>query len=229
VTPAPTVSVILAAYDEAATIADVVAGCRAQTEGVVEILVVDDGSADGTGEVALAAGARVLRLWPNGGKGAAIRHGIAHAKGELLLFLDADGQDDPRDIPRLLAAFPDPGGADMVVGSRFLGTFGPGAITLLNRMGNLLLTGVVNVLYGARLTDTQAGFRVVRRAVAERCVLSACRYDIEVDLLCGVLRLGGKVIEVPVGRAARAHGVSHLRSFRDGARIFRRILARRFA
>lgn len=85
----------------------------------------------------------------------------------------------------------------MVVGSRFLGRFGPGAITPVNRAGNQLLTQVVNLLFGARLTDTQAGFRCVRRSAADRCTLSAARYDIEVDLLLGAPRGGGEIVEVP--------------------------------
>lgn len=219
------VSVILAAYDEAATIEQVVRGCRAHTEGLEEILVVDDGSRDRTAEIAEASGARVLRLPFNRGKGVAIRRGIEAARGDVLLFLDADGQDDPREIPRLLAAF-EPG-VDMVVGSRFLGEFEPGAITPLNRAGNLGLTAVVNALFGARLSDTQAGFRAVRRSAVERARLSADRYDIEVDLLLSVLRSGGRVVEVPVSRAPRRHGRSRLDSFRDGTRILLRIVRKR--
>jgi glycosyltransferase involved in cell wall biosynthesis len=220
------VSVILAAYQEAPTIADVVRGCSAHTPGLLEVIVVDDGSTDDTSTRAEQAGARVLRLPQNGGKGVAIRHGIARAAGDILLFMDADGQDDPREIPALLSALTP--GVDMVVGSRFLGRFGPGAITPVNKAGNQLLTSVVNALFGTRLTDTQAGFRAVRRSAAARVELSASRYDIEVDLLLGVLRTGGKVVEVPVSRAARPHGSTHLDAIRDGSRILARILRRRF-
>jgi glycosyltransferase involved in cell wall biosynthesis len=220
------VSVVLAAYQEAPTIADVVRGCSAHTPGLLEVIVVDDGSTDDTAARAEEAGARVFRLRQNGGKGVAIRHGIVRAAGDILLFMDADGQDDPREIPALLAALTP--GVDMVVGSRFLGRFGPGAITPVNKAGNQLLTSVVNVLFGTRLTDTQAGFRAVRRSAAARVKLSASRYDIEVDLLLGVLRTGGKVAEVPVSRAARPHGTTHLDSIRDGSRILARILRRRF-
>ena len=221
-----TVSVILAAYDEAETIERIVRECREFTPDLHEVIVVDDGSADQTARLAEEAGARVIRLNTNGGKGVAIRRGIAEASGDILLFMDADGQDEPREIPLLIAAFASD--VDMVVGSRFLGTFGDGAITPLNRLGNQALTEVVNVLFGARLTDTQAGFRAVRRAAALRARLSAHRYDIEVDLLLSVLRSGARVVEVPVTRKRRDHGQSHLDSFRDGTRIFVRILRKRF-
>lgn len=220
------VSVILAAYDEAGTIEQIVHGCREHTPNLHEIIVVDDGSKDETARLAERAGARVIRLSRNGGKGVAIRQGIAEASGDILLFMDADGQDDPREIPLLLDAFaPD---VDMVVGSRFLGRFGDGAITPLNRLGNRGLTEVVNLLFGARLTDTQAGFRAVRKAAAQRARLTATRYDIEVDLLLSVLRSGGRVVDVPVTRMRRSHGASHLDSFRDGTRILIRILRKRF-
>jgi glycosyltransferase involved in cell wall biosynthesis len=219
------VSVILAAHTEAGSIASIVRGCLEHTPDLLELLVVDDGSTDETSRLAEAAGATVLRLPVNGGKGVAIRHGIAHARGDLLLFMDADGQDDPADIPALLAAFAP--GVDMVVGSRFLGHFDDGAITPLNRAGNRFLTEVVNALFGARLTDTQAGFRAVRREAAARCRLTARRYDIEVDLLLGVVRSGARVAEVPVRRMPRAHGATDLASFRDGTRILLRILRKR--
>jgi glycosyltransferase involved in cell wall biosynthesis len=219
------VSVILAAYNEAGTIEQIVRGCLEHTPDLVEVIVVDDGSADATSELAEAAGAKVYRLPTNRGKGVAVRHGIEKARGEVLLFLDADGQDDPREIPRLVEAL-EPG-VEMVVGSRFLGSFGDGAITPLNRAGNQILTGVVNALFGARLTDTQAGFRAVRRGAAERAGLSADRYDIEVDLLLSVLRSRGRVVEVPVSRAPRRFGRSSLDSFRDGTRILLRILHKR--
>jgi glycosyltransferase involved in cell wall biosynthesis len=220
------VSVILAAYDEAGTIEQVVRGCREHTPDLHEVIVVDDRSADQTARLAEQAGARVIRLSTNGGKGVAIRRGIAEASGDIFLFMDADGQDEPREIPILLDAFAP--GVDMVVGSRFLGTFGDGAITPLNRLGNQALTEVVNLFFGVRLTDTQAGFRAIRRAAAQRARLSAHRYDIEVDLLLSVLRSGARVVEVPVTRMRRDHGQSHLDSFRDGTRILVRILRKRF-
>jgi glycosyltransferase involved in cell wall biosynthesis len=220
----PSVTVLVAAYNEAPVIGGVVReALRAVPSG--EVLVVDDGSTDGTERAAAGAGARVLRLPVNGGKGAAVRHGLPEAKSEVIVLIDGDGQDDPAEIPRLLEALrPD---VDLVVGSRFIGRFEPGAITPVNRWGNRFLTSVINLLFSATLSDTQAGFKAFRAETLRRVNLSAHRFDIEVDLLLGVLRTGGRVVEVPVRRGRREHGESRLNSLRDGARILRRIVARR--
>jgi len=222
----PQVSVVLPAYNEAGTIAGVVRGCRAALPQVEEVLVVDDGSSDGTAACAAQAGARVLRVERNGGKGHALRLGIERSVGDILVFLDADGQDDPHEIPILLDALT--AGADLVVGSRFLGRFDPGAITTVNRYGTHALNGIVNLLFGARLTDTQAGFRAVRRSLLGRIALQARHYDIETDLLLQAIKVGGRVVEVPVRRGARRHGASGLNPIIDGVRILVRILRVRF-
>ena len=220
----PSVTVLVAAYNEAPVIGNVVRDAlRAVPSG--EVLVVDDGSTDGTDRTAAVAGARVLRLSTNAGKGAAVRLGLGEARGEVIVLIDGDGQDDPTEIPRLLEALrPD---VDLVVGSRFIGRFEPGAITPVNHWGNRFLTSVINRLFGTALTDTQAGFKAFRAETLRRLKLRAKRYDIEVDLLLGILRAGGRVIEVPVRRGPRQHGESRLHSLRDGARILRRIVALR--
>jgi dolichol-phosphate mannosyltransferase len=218
-----TVSVVIAAYDEAPVIGEVVRRALAALPGA-EVVVADDGSRDGTDAAASNAGAVVVRLHQNHGKGHAVRRGIARAGGEVIVLLDGDGQDDPADIPVLLAALE---GADLVIGSRFVGRLGPGAITPVNYAGNRFLTAVLNLLYGVRLTDTQAGFKALRRSLALDLDLTAGRYDIEVDLLLGVLQRGGRVVEVPVGREARPHGQSRFNRVLDGTRILGRILLKR--
>ncbi len=214
----PSVTVVLAALNEAASIAGLVRRCSARAD---EVLVVDDGSDDDTAEIAAAAGARVITLSRNRGKGVAVRRGALEASGEVLVFLDADGQDDPGDIPALLGALAE--GPDLVLGSRFLGRFTAGAIEPLHAWGNRGLTALVNTLFDVSLTDTQAGFRALRRDRFLACALDAEGFDVEVDLLLEVLGTGGRVVEVPVTRHARAHGHSHLRTIRDGARIALRI------
>lgn len=219
------VSVVIPAHDEAPSIAGVVARCRAHTPGLLEVIVVDDGSRDATASEAERAGARVVRLDRNEGKGVALRRGIAEAQGEVLVFLDGDGQDWPEEIPALLEALRP--GVAMVIGSRFLGQFDAGAITHLNRAGTLFLTGVLNLLFRSHVTDPIAGFRALRSDALARCTLEAVRYDIEVDVLLALLSRGERVVEVPVRRSPREHGSTGLAPVRDGTRILRRIVARR--
>lgn len=219
------VTVLLPAHDEAPTIAAVVAGCMAATPGLREVLVVDDGSSDDTAARAEAAGARVIRLPENRGKGEAVRVGAAAAKGAVVVLLDADGQDEPAEIPLLVEALRP--GVELVIGSRFLGRFEAGAIRPVDRLGNLALTGLFNVLLGARITDTQAGFRAIRRATLEGLGMRARRYDVETDMLARVLAGGGRVVEVPVTRRARAHGHTDLSRVRDGLRILGTIVRAR--
>ena len=151
-----------------------------------------------------------------------MQHGIRTARGDILVFIDADGQDDPSEIPLLINAF-EPA-VDLVLGSRFLGRFRPGAITRLNYYGTKFINLVVNVLYGANVTDPLAGFRAVRKSVFERIEIQAKGYDIEVDLLLKVLATGGQVREVPAERSARPYGTSGLSSVRDGTLIVLRII-----
>jgi len=221
------VSVVIPAHNEGPTIAQVVRDCAANTPDLSEVIVVDDGSSDNTSATAAAAGARVLRLDRNCGKGVALQRGIAAARGDVLIFIDADGQDDPTEIPAMLAAFEPE--VDLVLGSRFLGGFQPGAITRMNYLGTRFITGSVNVLFGTKITDPLAGFRAVRSSVFDRVQIEARGYDIEVDLLLRVLNSGGKVVEVPAQRSARSYGCSGLSSVFDGLRIFKRIVQIRVA
>lgn len=213
------------AHNEAAAIASVVARSLASDPRVFEVLVVDDGSSDDTASIAQDAGARVHRLALNRGKGNAVREGCGCAIGDVVVLIDADGQDDAAEIPLLLDAIEN--GADMVIGSRFLGQFKPGAITRINRMGTRLLTVIMNVLFGGKTTDCLAGFRAFRRSILDRIEISATGYDIEVDMLVSVLRAGGHVAEVPVSRGRRQDGRSGLNNIRDGSRILGRMLSLR--
>ena len=218
-------SLVIPAHNEAGTIVDVVEAGRAALDEADEVLVIDDGSTDGTAERAAGTGVRVVSLSPNQGKGRALRRGIEEARHDLLLFIDADGQDDPGEIPLLLNALAP--GVDMVIGSRFLGTLHDGSITPSHRLGNRALTGLFNLLYGCRLTDTQAGFRLVRRSALDVEELRAVRYEIETELTLHVLCRGGSVVEVPVSRERRPHGASGFATAYDGLRVLTKMVAGR--
>jgi glycosyltransferase involved in cell wall biosynthesis len=212
---------VIPARDEAAAIADVVRECFAHAR-VDEVIVVDDGSDDDTAERAVHAGARVVALPTRRGKGEALRTGAAAARGDVLVFLDGDGQDPAAEIPRLLRAIDD--GADLAIGSRFRGSFEPGAIAAIDRLGNKAITAVFRLLYRRHMTDSQAGFKAIRRATFERLQLRARGFDIEAELLARAIVQGAAIVEVPVTRRARVEGKSRLRRVPDGLRILARIV-----
>jgi glycosyltransferase involved in cell wall biosynthesis len=217
------VAVVLPAYNEAPIIARVIeAAKRAVPEAA--IWVVDDGSTDHTGAIAREADAAVLALETNRGKGVAVRHAIDRIDAGVLVFLDADGQDDPAEIPKLVAALDH---ADLVLGSRFLGRFERGAIQPIDRLGTRALTLALNLAHGSSITDPIAGFRAARSDFLRSLDLRAERYDIEIDMVLAALRRGAVIREVPVRREPRRFGHTNLSRVRDGSRMLARIVASR--
>lgn len=219
------VTAVLAARNEAGTIAGVVRRTLAALPEGGEVVVVDDGSADDTARLAAEAGARVVRREAAGphGKGLALRDGIAAARGGVVVFLDADGQDPPEDVALLLAAL-EPG-VDLVNGSKFIGTCRPGAISRINRAGNRFMSALVNVLFGLAITDSQSGFRAIRLARLRALPLAAREYEIETEVLLRGALAGWRMVEVPVTRDRRGAGRSGFRRVRNGLRILALILA----
>ena len=170
-------------------------------------------------------GARVIRLSPNRGKGVALRTGIDASRGEWLIFIDADGQDDPDEIPKLLTEARH--GVAMVNGSRFRGRLLEGAISGPNLVGNLVMTGLLDLAFLATITDSQAGFRVVHGPTVRALPLRSVEYEIETEMLAHLLRRRLRVVEVPVNRYRRAAGVTDFRRIRNGLRILRTIVRER--
>ena len=176
------IAAILAAHDEADHIGPVLEGLR--PFALHRVLVVDDGSADGTGSVASAQGAEVLRLEPGqgGGKGQALRAGIDRLKGDdfdFYLFLDADGQHDPADLQRFLdhlAAHPD---ADFLIGSRYLDR---ARIPPKRWRTNALGTWTLGRIAGVTWEDSQSGFRMIRKKVLDRLELRSRGFAIEMEI-----------------------------------------------
>lgn len=177
-----------------------------------ELLVVDGHSTDGTRELAEACGARVI-LDEGLGKGAALRLGIQEATGDILVFIDADGSHDPRDIPALVKPIVD-GVADHVSGSRMLGGSDELHATLhqfIRLFGSQIITLSVNYTQNVRLTDCQNGLRAIRRDIALALDLRENITTIEQEMVIKTVRSGYRLAEVPTHEYMRANGVSRFR------------------
>ncbi|NJN82012.1 MAG: glycosyltransferase family 2 protein [Caldilineaceae bacterium] len=204
-----TVSIIVPTRNEAANLLPVLAGCKPFAD---ELLVVDGHSSDGTKEIAAACGARVI-LDSGQGKGAAIRCGIDAARGDILVFVDADGSHDPGDIPALVAPIIE-GSADHVSGSRMLGGSDELHATLhqfVRLFGSQIITLSINYTLGVRLTDCQNGFRAIRRDVALALALEENITTIEQEMIIKTVRHGYRLTEVATHEYVRANGESNFR------------------
>jgi len=205
---------LVPALNEAATIARVVTGLETRVEAVV---VVDDGSSDGTAEAARAAGATVVAHAQTKGKGQAVRTGLDHIltvpQVTHVLLLDGDLQHVPDEAGRLIAAAVGTG-ADLVVGER---QFDRAAMPASRYYANLYGSAALSSFTGVPLRDTQCGYRLFRTDMLRRFRLRAVGYDIETEMLVKVSRLGGRIVSVPVS-AVYHTGRSKLRPVRDTTR-----------
>ncbi len=201
-------AVIVPAYQAAATVADVVRGLRRHVDRIV---VVDDGSTDATGREAQRAGAEVIERGVNGGKGEALRAGLARVldtDATHVVFVDADGQHDPADLPRLLDAARS--GDDFVIGSRMAD---PDAIPAYRYRTNEIGSRILSRMTGLDVEDAQSGYRVVAAGILRRLRLKARGYIIETEILLKASPHVKRFRHVPV--RAIYGGPSHYRPFRD--------------
>lgn len=192
-------SVVIPVYNEADNIREILK--RVHASGVAsEVIVVDDGSQDGSREILAEMngkdGITVLLHPKNQGKGAAVRTGFAAASGDVILIQDADLEYHPHDYPALLQPIEE-GIADVVYGSRFMG--GPRRVVMFWHMvANQLLTLMTNVLYNTILTDMETGYKVFRRDVVEGMNIRAKRFDFEPEFTAKVLKRKYRIFEVPI-------------------------------
>lgn len=188
-----------------------------------EVLVADNGSTDGSREIAVAEGARLVTAAAKG-YGNALHAGFKQARGRYFVFLDADMSYDFTQIPRFLEKLRE--GADLVMGSRFRGKIVPSAMPFLHRyLGTPVLTMLVNMFFGSRISDVNCGMRGLRKEAFEKMGLRAGGMEFASELLIKSLLLNMSVAEVATDLYPdRRAGRPHLRSWRDGWRHLRFML-----
>jgi glycosyltransferase involved in cell wall biosynthesis len=224
-------SIVIPVYNEESTIAAVLARVHAVSLPIDrEVIVVNDGSTDGT--AARIAGARaaypgltVIDMPRNSGKGAAIGRGVQAASGDIVVIQDADLEVDPAEHARLLQPILEEGAA-VVYGSRFLGRRRQLSV---NGIANFVLTAFTNLLYGARITDMETAYKMVRKDVFDRLRLECRRFDFEPEITAKLRRCRYEIREVPISYTPRTKQEGKKIKWQDGVVALRVLLRYRVA
>ena len=210
-------SVVIPVYNEVQTVETLLSRVR-DVPLWLEVIVVDDGSTDGTGELlAKLEGDLIDRLISkkvNQGKGSALRTGFRHATGDVVVVQDADMEYDPHEFPMLLQPILS-GKADAVYGSRFLG--GPHRVLLFwHSVGNRLLTLLSNMFTDLNLTDMETCYKMVRRELLDELPLSANRFGIEPEITARLAQAGARIYELPISYHGRSYAEGKKIGWKDG-------------
>jgi glycosyltransferase involved in cell wall biosynthesis len=215
-----TLSIILPFYNESQHLEAVVGrvlDAPVPADTIKEVILVDDGSTDASRRVLAAlpsdSRVRIYSLAVNQGKGAAIRHGLRHATGDVILIQDADLEYDPASYVDLLRPIVEEG-ADVVYGSRFLGSIR--GMRWPNLVANKVLAATVNLLYGAGITDEATGYKVFRREVLTGLTLTCRRFEFCPEVTAKLLRRGYRIREVPIHYNGRTVGEGKKVGWTDG-------------
>ncbi|MFH1665650.1 MAG: glycosyltransferase family 2 protein [Candidatus Omnitrophota bacterium] len=187
--------VIIPSYNEARTIGDIV---KSVAKRGMSVFVIDDGSSDNTGRVALDSGAKVIRNEKNRGKGAAVRVGVTYVLEktgfEWIVIMDGDGQHHTEDIPVLMDATRD-GEADLVIGNRMMDTE---KMPVVRYWTNRFTSWIISRLCGQYIPDTQCGYRIVKVSALRKMELLSEKYDIETEMLIEAAENNMKIRSAPV-------------------------------
>jgi len=231
----PKISVIIPAYNEAKTIRElkleVIKALNSNSStNHAEIIIVDDGSTDETYQYANGDGTIVLRHEKNKGYGAAVKYGLDHATGDILVTIDGDFQNEPKEIPALISTLIK-SKADFVNGSKFLCKTKPD-VPFLKRIGEIVATFLIRLIYRTKVTYSQSGFKAIKKSLYDKVKpLKEDKFGFNSELLIKSLNRGFIVKEIPVTIKPRPHGKSRIAFFKDGFRIlfvmFKNILRRR--
>ncbi len=223
-------TVVIPVFNEKNTIQEILRRVQTVEVGIdKEIIIVDDGSTDGTREILqqLASPAiKVILHEKNAGKGGALQTGFSRAEGDIVLIQDADLEYDPREYPVLLEPILD-GRADVVYGSRFLG--GPHRVLYFwHYVGNKTLTTFSNMLCNLNLTDMETCYKVFRREILQKISLKSKRFGVEPEITAKVAKLKCRIYEVPISYSGRDYAQGKKIGWKDGIAAFFHIVRFRF-
>ncbi len=222
------ISIIIPLYNEERTIGNVIERVQASMEQTglkFEIIVADDHSFDASLQVAKTYPVRVYSLTAHVGKGMGLRAGFAKAKGDIIVTIDSDGSHRPEELPRLLYPILNDK-ADLVIGSRYLHQKNVAA-KRLNAFGVKLFNLIIQMFIGVYVTDSQSGYRAMKRNVLKIQHLKSGGYEIETEMLVKTAKSHYRVLEVPISFEQRTYGRSGVDPLRDGSRILISIISAR--
>jgi len=221
------VSIIVPVYNEEEVIEEVLQRLEKLTETLnAEVIVVDDGSTDGSvRKVRKFPWVKLVRHKNNLGKGKAIATGMAHSRGQIIIIQDADMEYPPREIPKIIKPIIE-GRADVVYGSRFLGR--NEGMSFSHRLGNKILSLAASLLYGTRITDVMTGHKAFLRNFMHSPNFKEYGFEIEIELTAKLLRRKPNFLEIPVSYSYRRKGFSKI-SYKDGIKCLLKIFTSKLA
>jgi len=213
-------SIIIPVYNEELTIGNIIDRTKKSVEEIglkYEIIVVDDHSYDTSLEVAKTHNIRLLSLKHHLGKGYALRAGFVKAKGDIIVTLDSDASHRPEELEEVIRPILDDE-ADLVIGSRYLNQRGIAA-RKLNAFGVRIFNYLIQLFTGVGTTDSQSGYRAMKREVLRKQKLKSGEYEIESEMLVKTAKQGFRVREVPISFEQRTYGRSGVDPMIDGSKI----------